>query len=297
MESPQVTEKEWLRNHLSILAKQTKQAQDRLNEIEAGEREEEERKRKVCEDEVRRERARQAEIDRKEEERQDEINRKVEEERLRKRGKNFEYSLHHNKHFPATLNDTKCVAIGGGGYIAVSDSSTCYSSYHGIPRNVVDEIRRAQYKCLDIVAIGPRLSSYHGNNDYQFYILKTNGKVSWNVTAAFSKAHNDHKFSPELVVLGADDNFYIKFADGATSWSYPDGKVSDILRNYSIRCVWFGRDGSYFLGYKDSEGFYKQSYYNLPSYLAKYASNRRYEIRQMLYDYETENGFIRYNHV
>ena len=70
-----------------------------------------------------------------------------------------------------------------------------------------------------------------------------------------------------------------------------------ILNDYSIRCVWFGRNGSYFLGYIDDDSNYKQSYYNLPSYLAKYASNRRYEIIQMLYDYETENGFIRYNHV
>ena len=56
------------------------------------------------------------------------------------RGNNCDHSLKYSLHFPSSMVDVRCVAIGNGGYIAIRDSGC--SSFHGIPKTIADVVKQ-----------------------------------------------------------------------------------------------------------------------------------------------------------
>ena len=281
-------EKEFLAKHIKYLSSDLILANIRIKEIEDIERIEAERIKRHLELEAQRKKAEENRLKEIEEE-------EKKQEKLRKirieRGENVYWSLQHHEHIPSKLDTFRSIAIGEGGYIAVADNGTC--AYHGIPYNVAEQVKRAQNKNIELVAIGPRRNGY---GEHQFYILKTNGKQFGNASDQFWEAINSKPQRPVLVCFDENDSYFIKFSNRSCNWS---GNINEsaqkvFQRADDIICVWLGENGSYFIGYEEN-GEYKKSYYRLPREISSYACNRSCEIRQLFYEHKNDTYFISCN--
>ncbi len=183
----------------SIRQKRVKEEQDRLKKAEAIKKAKEEKARAAAAaEQLRLENiARQ-----KAKERQSASNRLNSQ-----RGACFDYSLHHHTHFPTSLKDVKCVAICDGGYVAVYDDGYC--AFHGIPSDVVSELKRQQNQMIDYIALGPE----------QFYIRKTNGKVIYRGCDEFMDVIQNSSGEIKFVTFGDENTFYLEYEDGRVRYS------------------------------------------------------------------------------
>ena len=68
------------------------------------------------------------------------------------------YLLYHTFDIPDSLEDFQSVAIGDGGYIAISDDNG--SNHHGIPEIVRAQIERHHNDNLELIAIGHKGDEY-----------------------------------------------------------------------------------------------------------------------------------------
>lgn len=78
------------------------------------------------------------------------------------------------------------------------------------------------------------------------------------------------------------------------SWLGLNDKVSSLIKNNPVVTLWIGDNDSYYLKYSVN-GTERCSYKNLPYKMQKYATNTSMNIRQMLYDKDTDTCFVRYN--
>ena len=214
--------------------------------------------------------------------------------KIKKRGKNNHWELNHTKGIPDDMENVRSIALGEGGYISIFDSGMC--SYHGIPDTIINQIARHQNKNLELIAIGPRDYSPYNDDDYFYYLLKTNGRQFGNVSSEFWEAMDSRNASPEFVAIAGPDSYYIKFDDGCSAFRGLNESCTAILlrRGVTIKCIWIGPDDAYFLNYREG-GEKKRSYYKLPGALNKYASNKRYDVRKMCFDYYNDGYFVSYN--
>jgi len=228
-----------LREYLSSMLPQVELVQSRLREIEQKKAEDaqkraraEQQQREAAEaarlaEERRLEAIRAAEEEARlaqEREEREERERQREAERLAKsrrdrhinaRGTRAAYHLDNGVYFPETLTNTRCVAIAGGGYVAVSNSGSC--SWDNIPSNVIDVLNRQQNKNVDYIAIGP-------SNEY--FIRKMNGKVFYSGSHEFVSFMNDRSDGVRYITFAEEGAFFIEYDDGGYEYS---SNLSDIL--------------------------------------------------------------------
>jgi hypothetical protein len=207
------------------------------NLAESKQREAEERKRKMDEEKKRQEeRKRQEAYQRKIQEEQMERNRqqeKAERQRqeeleekqrqaaeierikqksrlLNERGNNKKYMLKYCDNMPTSMNDVRCVAIDGGGFVALYDSGD--TSYHGISARLAERISEQKNGNIKYIAAGP---------EGQYFILKENGRSLWGGTPnSFDTMMEDIKNQGSLIFVcfGASDTFFARFSSGYQYW-------------------------------------------------------------------------------
>jgi hypothetical protein len=168
--------------------------------------------------------------------------------RNRKRGQYRDYSLTYAENMPGYMDDTKCVAIGEGGYIAVNDRSC--SHYHGIPDKLIAELKKAQNANISYVAIGPQYyDTYEQEWKFQYLLVKNNGRTYYNVHPDFSTALEENQSPPKLVAFGPYGTYYVKFEDGREDWGGAlSDKVLQLFRETHIVCVAGRERGLIFCG-------------------------------------------------
>lgn len=260
-------------------------------------------------------RKRQAEEARKREEeearkREEEIRRREAEEaraelqrqRLLK-GKSCTWSLTYHEYIPDDMTDYKCVAIGESGYACVDYFGNVRC--HGLPSNVLTVLRNQHLKNVDYIAICcceyddeyRYYNGYDSDDDVmceKYFVQKINGKqYSSNLSSSLTNTIKENG-RVETLVLGPDDEYYVKFLSGSEYFAGLDDKAMSILRSYRIITIWIGASSSYYIKYYDGNRE-RVSYKNLPKGLQKYTTNSNMNIRQMLYDKKSETYFVRYN--
>jgi RING-type zinc-finger len=270
-----------LREYLCDLRVQVSQVKEIIADIEAAQRKELERRRKVQEaEDLRlamelwaREKLRQQ---------QEEACRRAAqaaaaEMNLTARGKYCDYVLGRDAaaNFPDDMKSVTCVAISGrGGFVAVYDNG--HVTWGGsIEAEVLKILKRQHYKMIEYVALG---------SEGQYYIRKTNGKTFY---------HAGGEFEPdkpvEFIAFGSWDTYYTKYADGSSCWSgVVDATILRLFNEGSIKSAWLGADDySYFV--RKSTG--KLSYRGVPPGTARYVSAG--SVKQILGD--DTYSFVRYS--
>ena len=208
-------------------------------------------------------------------------------EQARKRiakGVKCSWSLTYSESAPQHTADVACVAIGGGGFCAVDNSGNVF--FHGVPDNVYDILKRQQFKNVDYVAIG---------RNGQYFLQKQNGRqYMGGLPSNLEESIREHG-SVKTLVLGGSYQFFVQFSNGRVFWSGLSDKVNSIIRINPVVSLWIGdNDSIYYLKYSVN-GTERCSYKNLPYKMQKYATNTSMNIRQMLYDKDTDTCFVRYN--
>lgn len=221
--------------------------------------------------------------------------------KLNERGKHIYWSLCYSDNVPEDMTDVRCVALSDGGYISILDT------YHGVCHGISTELRgllqRHQYKNLSLIATGAVHGGW-GRYDESYYILKSNGKEFFhNVSLDFRETISEC-IRPKMVVLGGNGQYFIQEQSTQSNDCHWGGDINksclEILRRpgTQVVCIWIGKGDAYFLNYME-RGERKRSYHiqSLPHCLIKYASNKRMDVRKMMYHYETGNFFVSYNHL
>ena len=150
------------------------------------------------------------------------------------RGTRAAYRLNYDTHFPETMTNTRCVAISGsGGYVAVSDLGSC--SWHGIPSNVTEILKRQQGINVDYIAIGPC---------GEYFIRKRNGKQFFSGSDEFISCINNRSHGIKFVTFAEDEAFYVEYDDSCEhSYNLHNILPSDVLdyvNSSRIAHFWFG---------------------------------------------------------
>jgi len=270
--------------------RQAEEVRKRLAE-EARKREEEEKARR--EEETRRRLAEEARME-------------LQRQRLLK-GKHCTWSLAYHDYIPDDMTDYKCVAIGESGYACVDYHGNV--RFHGIPSNVQAALRNQQLKNVDYLTICcckddddytyySRDSSDddvdYGSKGDKYFVQKINGKQYYsNLSKSLTNTIKKNG-RVEVLVLGPNDEYYVKFQNGSSYILGLDDKAQSIFRSYTIITIWIGASNSYYIKYNDGNTE-RVSYKNLPRGLQVYATNSNYNIREMLYDKKSESYFVRYN--
>jgi len=209
----------------------------------------------------------------------------AEKKRQEKRGNDCDWWLFYHDDIP-DMCDTSCVAIGEGGYVAVSDSGV--STYHGIPSNVQNYLDRQHNRNIAFVAIGP---------EDQYFVRKTNGKCAYNGPASFEEAMDDyyHSKGVSVVTFGPWGIWYVKYEDGSEDWRGIDEnygqRLSSILSTCPIRNLFLGDNGIYFVAYNES----KISHRGMPTGVARKLSDSSISVKQVLLDEENNSWFVRFS--
>jgi len=268
-----------------------REAEKMVNLLRRKKEEEEEAKRRE-EERKREEEARKLEEEaRKREEevrrlREEEERRLAEQARKRSlKGVKCTWSLTHYGSLPDNNNieDVSCIAIGGGGYCGVKYHGSVF--LHGIPDNVYQILKKQQMANVDYIAIG---------RNGQYFLQKQNGRQFMEgLPSNLEESIREHG-SVKTLVLGGSYQYFVEFSSGRSSWVGLNDKVSSIIRSYPVITLWIGDNDSYYLKYS-VDGNERCSYKNLPYKMQKYATNTTMNIRQMLYDKDTDTCFVRYN--
>lgn len=183
------SEIDFLRSHVRLLSDQLDSAQRELGILVAAEAVKKKQEEEVIEKQREIERKRKRDEEQADLERIAAVEKKLRQEgeecerqeKRRRRGRNVWWSLQYSDDVPDDLENIKCIAIGNGGFIAITERGTCY--YHGIPSNVIDQVKRVQCSNLDLISIGP---------DNHYYMLKTNGKQYGSVSDDIWESMNEY---------------------------------------------------------------------------------------------------------
>ena len=187
--------------------------------------------------------------------------------RNERRGNACDWLLCHNKCMPDDMTSVSCVAIGDGGYIAVKDNKSCTG--HGIMSAVVEYVRKQYNENIEYIALGP---------DSQYYIAKTNGRIKCQGPHDFCDAVESKGVN--FVSFGPWGTWYVKFKDGGSQWSegvtdqyygYYSDDLIPILIHESVRALFLGHNGKYFVAYGDN---HEVSHAGMPSGVMKHLSDR-----------------------
>ena len=95
-------------------------------------------------------------------------------------------------------------------YAELSDGSTWWG---GVASARFTELARDKNRTISRVAFGP---------DASWIIVFSNGKSEWRgIPEAMADSIRDRKYSPIEVSLGANETYYVGFADGDYDYSLP----------------------------------------------------------------------------
>ena len=201
------------------------------------------------------------------------------------RGEHYSYKLPCDSHFPSNLKNVVCVAIGGGGYVAVFESGRV--SYDGVPSIVVEWLKKQQDSNIAYISIG-----YNS----QWFGQKKNGKYTFYCTnEGFEEKLRQNSSPVKFCAFGDNDHYYVQFKNGRSAWCWPkDSRLSEILEEYSscVENMWLGEDGSYFVVYDGGRTSHRGL--SLDCGLEKFLLSSRYEVKQLLAD-EDGHWFVRFN--
>ena len=183
----------------------------------------------------------------------------------------------------SNIEDVSCVVISNGGYCAVQYSSNVY--FDGISTDFYNLLKRQQFTNVDYIATGR-----YG----QYFLQKQNGKKFWAGLPSSLEELINVNGNVKTLVLGGSYCYFVNFSNGRTCWAGLNDKVSTLIRGNTVVTLWIGDSDSYYLKYTVN-GSDRCSYKNLPYKLQKYATNTSMDIRQVLYDRDTDTCFVRYN--